>query len=158
VIKFFKEAINDEEKMYRIILAVIALLLMITVLPGCGSSEPPPPAPGGADEIAEALIMAYDANDYDAYIKYFDANKDGAVAEDYFSQTSEFIAARIGHYVPNSKVIQETKPNGNLTDVYYKAQYSKEPDVTVILTLSITDNGTYANGIWFNSPKLFASH
>jgi hypothetical protein len=125
---------------------------------GCSSAEPPPPGPGGADEIAEALIIAYDANDYDAYLKYFDANKDGAAAEEYFSQTSKLIAARIGRYVPNSKVIKETKPNGNFTDVYYKAQYSNDSDVTVILAISITDSGTYAKGVWFNSPKLFTSH
>jgi hypothetical protein len=155
VIKFFEEAINDGGIVYRIILAVVALILVLPILPGCGPSEPPPTSPPGADEIAEALILAYDANDYNAYLQNFNAAKDGTVAQNYFSETSKLIIARIGHYVPNSKVIKETKPSGNFTEVYYEAQYSDESDVTVILNLAITDNGTYANGIWFNSPKLF---
>lgn len=140
--------------MHKFIIVIFALLLVLTALPGCGSSQPPT-GPTGADEIAEGLIKAYDTNNYDAYLKYFNPAKDGAVDRLYFVQSSKLIIAGIGNYIPNSKVIKETKASGNVTDVYYNARYSKQSDVEVIVALSITDNGTYANGIWFNSPKLF---
>jgi ABC-type cobalt transport system substrate-binding protein len=142
------------KKMYKIIFVVIAMLLVLPILPGCSSA--PPTSPAGADEIAEALILAYDANDYRAYLSYFDEAATGSVGQDWFSETSKIITKKIGQYIPNSKVVKEVKPSGNYTEVTYKAQYSAEPDgVTVIVDLSITDKGTYAAGIWFNSPKLF---
>jgi hypothetical protein len=145
--------------MYKIVLAAIATLLLLVVLPGCGSSEPTPTitGPAGADKIAEKLILAYDANDYVSYLDTFDAAATGSVGQDWFQETSKIIIQKVGHYIPKSIVLQEVTPNGKNTDLTYKAKYSDDPDgVTVIVSLSITDKGTFAAGIWFNSPKLFA--
>ena len=142
--------------MHRIVLAVIPLLLFLVILPGCGSSEPPITVPANADVIAEKLILAYDANDYAAYLDVFNASATGSVGQDWFAQTSNIITKKAGHYVPNSKVLKEVKLSGDYTEVTYKAEYSNEPDgVTVIVDLLVTDEGTYAAGVWFNSPKLF---
>jgi hypothetical protein len=144
--------------MRNIVFAAVVALLLIAILPGCGKSEPTPqiPKPANADIIAEKLILAYDAKDYRAYLENFDEVATGTVGEDFFNGTADIILKKVGHYTPNSKVLTEVKPSGNYTEVIYKAQYSNDSDgVQVIVDLEISDNVTYAAGIWFNSPKLF---
>jgi hypothetical protein len=123
----------------------------------CGG-EPTPTVigPSGADAIVESLILAYDANDYFAYLKLFNETATGTVGMDWFSQTSNIIIKKVGHYIPNSKVLTTVTPNGDLTDLTYKAQYEHaENGVQVIVSLIISENATYAAGIWFNAPELF---
>ncbi len=156
--KSIKENVKTWLMMFKFGLVIISVLLWIVVLPGCGQSEPIPTiiGPAGADNITEKLILAYDAMDYEAYLENFDELATGSVGIDWFMQTSNIIRKNVGSYITGSKVLMEVKPSGNYTDVTYKAQYSKEPNgVTIIVSLNITDSGTYAVGIWFNSPKLF---
>ncbi|MHB8104734.1 MAG: hypothetical protein ACYDG5_04260 [Dehalococcoidales bacterium] len=144
--------------MSRIVFAVITVLLLIAVLPGCSKSEPTPTvtAPAFADTIAEKLILAYDANDYTAYLINFDEVATGSAAMDWFSATSNIITQKIGHYIPASKVLTEVNKSGNYTEVVYNAKYSDTTDnVFVTVRLEINEKGTFAAGVWFNSRKLF---
>ncbi len=145
--------------MYRVGLIVVILTLLLTAT-SCGGnqSEPTPTvtAPAGTDNIAEKLLLAFDANDYTAYAANFNPFSDTAMTQDYFEQTGALIQKKVGHYVVGSKVVTEVKPYKNYIEVIYKTQFTNEPDgVYVTVDFDVSESGTFAAGIWFNSPKLF---
>jgi len=140
-------------KKIGLIVFAIAALLMIVVLTGCKAA---PTAPAYADNITEQLLLAYDANDYTAYLEVFDEAATGSVGMEWFSRTSDFNTARIGHYIHGSIKLQDVIVKDAITQVTYYAQYTNEPDhVTVIVSLDITDHGTFAVDISIFSPKMF---
>lgn len=137
-----------------LVIITIVTLLMVIVLTGCG--KPAPTAPADANNITEKLLLAYDANDYKAYIEVFDEAATGSVGIDWFGKTSDFNIAKIGHYIPGSIVLNDVTVKEDITEVTYKAKYTDaEDDVTVIVDLNITDHGTFATGIWITAPEMY---
>jgi hypothetical protein len=147
--------------MYRIGLIAITAVLLITAFLGCSQTEPIKEVkaieePDYAVNISEALLQSFNTGDYTAYLKNFDATAGKAMTEEYFIQTVSLVQSKVGSYVSKSKVATEVKPDDIYTDVIYKTEFSDEPDgVYVTIAYYVSDNHTYAAGIWFNSPKLF---
>jgi hypothetical protein len=141
-------------KRIGLVTITIITLLMIIVLAGCSKSAPT--APANADTITEKLLLAYDAKDYRAYLEVFDEYLTGSVGMDWFEQTVDFNTLRIGHYIAGSIALQDVLVKEDTTEVTYTAQYTDaEGDVKVIVSLDITDHGTFATGIWITSPDLY---
>jgi hypothetical protein len=147
--------------MYRIGLIIIAAVLLLTAFVGCGQSATTPPesglkTPENADGIAEGLLQAFNLVDYSIYLKSFDVTAGKAMSQDWFEQTANLVQSKVGYYVTMSKVATEVKPTETYTDVIYKTEFSNEPaGVYVTVAIYVSGDTTYAEGIWFNSPKLF---
>jgi hypothetical protein len=143
--------------MYKIALVLISAVLLFTGISGCGGSgsESEVEVPDYVHTLVEELLEAFKVGDYTAYLEHFEAGADWVMPEDYFSQQVSFIQKKIGHYISMSKELSEVKVTEKYTDVIYKTRFSSEPD-DVIVTVSyyISDNRVYAEGIWFNSPRL----
>ena len=143
--------------MYKIVLILVIMILLFTGLLGysCSGSGDEFEVPDSVHILAEELLEAYDAGNYEAYLENFEENAEWAIPEEYFSQQVVFIHRRIGYYDSMSKELSEVKVTDEYTDVIYKTQFSDEPDdVFVTVSYYISDNRVYAEGIWFNSPKL----
>ena len=144
--------------MYRIGLILISMVLLFTGLLGCSNSEQENgvTVPDYVDTLAEKLLEAFSDGNYGAYLENFDINANRALSEDWFGQQVAFVQERIGYYESMSKELKEVKPAENYTDVIYKTKFSDEPaDVFVTVAYYMVDDQIYAEGIWFNSPKLF---
>ncbi len=145
-------------RMNKIILIIIAVLLIIMAFTGCGQSEPTQEfqVPPYSENITEILLLAFSIGEYNAYLSNFDPAGDKAMSEDWFTQNAVFNQSKIGVYIAGSKQVYEVQQKEGFTDVIYKTKFTDEPaDVYVTVAFSVTENRTYAAGIWFNSPKLF---
>ena len=142
----------------KIILIIIAVLLMIAAFIGCSQSEPTPEfqVPPYSGNITEILLLAFSIGEYYAYLAAFDPSADTVMSEDWFMQTGAFVQSKVGAYIAGSKEVYEVKPKERYIDIIYKTKFTDEPaDVYVTVAFSVTENRTYAAGIWFSSPKLF---
>ena len=142
-----------QTKMFKIFAGIVAVLILVAALAGCGESEKSG-EPEYAGAIAERMLLAFDTGDYAAFSGYLDAVMKQAMPEDTFQQGRAFIREKIGDYI--SKEFVETQI---VEEVYmvviYKAKYSNEPaDVKVTVTFMETDAGILVSGLYFDSPKL----
>ena len=140
--------------MYKVALALFILVLLFTGLLGCNGTDFV--VPDEVHALAEDLLQAYNIGDYGAYLENFDVNSNKAITSQIFEHQVDFNVSRIGYYVSMSKEVSEVKVTDEYTDVIYKTQFSNEPDdVFVTVAYYVVDGQIHAEGIWFNSPKLF---
>ncbi len=143
--------------MYRYGLTLITVILLVGAFAGCGHPYTPPSTvivPADADSIAENLLVAISSPNYADYIKYFRAGDPGMKDEIFFTTSVNLYKSRIGTYKALTKILTNVEQLPGSIDITYKAKFTLEDEVTVIIGIT-TDNGTtYTTGIWLNSPKL----
>ena len=142
-------------KIVRTCLGIVALLLFVAGLIGCGQSKPTESLaePEYAGAIAESILQAFNTGDYAAYSKHFDEAMKKAMPEATFQDTAALIKQKIGDYI--SKEFDRTETDDIYTAVIYRSNFSEEPGVVTVRVVFLeTDDNVFVSGLWFDSPKL----
>jgi hypothetical protein len=87
-------------------------------------------------------------NDYAKFSEHFDEDMKAALPEAAFEQTIISIKAAVGDYVPESKEFSKVITSGIYTDVFYKAEFTKKPEVVVHVSFHESEGEIYVNGFW----------
>jgi hypothetical protein len=142
--------------MNKIILIIITAALLIAALPGCGHPESTPTvnAPDYAGPIAEMMLQALNAGDYQSYSLAFSEEMAQRTPEEVFLQLRDFYQKRIGEY--KSMKLANVTVAGDKTTVSYNAKFSQEGDiVTVTIVFQGSGDEVTVSDFWLNSPKLW---
>jgi len=140
-------------------LLIITASLLLLVLAGCMfMPQVTTVEPEEQDEIleisepiADNLLDGMNANDYAAFSRDFDDKMREALDEDAFQELIQQFSGKIGAY--QSRTLDHMERIENLVTVVYKAQFEKEEEVTIRLTLREGEPYQVA-GLYFDSPKL----
>jgi major membrane immunogen (membrane-anchored lipoprotein) len=144
-------------KIVRTGLGMVAVLLFVAALIGCGQSKSTESLaePEYAGAIAENILQALNTGDYAAYSQHFDEAMKKAMPEAAFRDTAAFIQQKIGDYV--SKEFDRTETDDIYTAVIYRSKFSEEPGVVTVKVVFLeTGDNVFVSGLWFDSPKLRA--
>jgi len=144
-------------RILKTVSAVIAVLLLIAAVPGCGQSSPIKiiKEPEYADAIAESILQALNNGDYAAYSEHFNEAMKRAVPEAAFREKAAFIKEKIGNY--KYKAFASARIEDIYTVVFYRAKFSDETwGVTVKIVFLETNDDVFVSDLWFDSPKLRA--
>lgn len=135
-----------------IIKATYGLLILLVVIAGlvsCGTMS----EPDYANEIAESALQSLNACDYEAHVALYTPEAQSNVTETNFDIVCPQLKAIIGDYI-DKEFFRAQKENG-YTVVYYKADFSEEPDgVTFSFYFEEIDGEMYIAALWPDSPKL----
>ena len=134
---------------------LLAVMLLLTLFPGCGSSKTTRAEgePEYAPAIVDNLMSAFNEGKYAAFSKNFDTTMKQAVSESVFTEMHNTMKEKIGDYV--SRKFISTGKEGVYTIVLYNAKFSKEPaDVTVRFVFLESEESVLISGLLFDSPKL----
>lgn len=122
--------------------------------------------PGGAQEVTGAerdavlayagpmtdnLLAGFNAGDYTAFSRDFNAQMREALHESSFSITRATVAGKIGQYV--SRTVSRVEKQGDFVTVIYRATFEQEDGVTVRVVFEASGDHRIA-GLWFDSPRL----
>jgi len=132
----------------RILCGILTVLVIMLGLSACARK----PEPEYADQIAENILLAMNEDDYARYTKHFDEAMKSTVTEDVFKRNNSLIKSIIGDY--ESKEFWKVEDKGTYTIVYYKAKFTREPEVIVKVVFQETAGAVYVSGLWFDSPRL----
>jgi hypothetical protein len=106
-----------------------------------------------ADPITENILLAMNEGNYTKYSGHFDQPMKNAMPEAVFNETNAMIKSKIGDYV--SKEFWKVESKDQFTIVYYKAQFTQEPeDVIVKVVFQEIMGEMKVSGLWLDSPKL----
>jgi predicted small secreted protein len=142
--------------MKRTIFLICSILILSALLAGCSSTK----TLAGADRDAvlaysepqaDALLAAYNQNDYAAFSKNFDAAMLKGIDAKAFANLETTLMPKIGQYV--SRSVSSVVDDGKFIQVLYSAKFEAEDPVTVRLVFNKDDAHTIT-GLWFDSPKL----
>ena len=132
------------------IILIVAVLVISTLIISC---SPPKPEPPYASEITENVLTGLNQSDFARFSRDFDEAMKKAFTEQVFTQTRDLIKSKVGDY--QSKQYLKTEEKKPYTTVYYKAQYTNEPDgVIVRIVFQEIGGKPLVSGLWFDSPKL----
>ena len=141
------------KKLVLIACGLLVLLASITLVSACAPEpEPEYTEPEYAGPIAESILQAANEGDYATYSERFNEEMRSAATEAAFLEVSAILKAKIGEYV--SKEFWKVEDEGGFTIVYYKANFTQEPEVTVRVVFEEIAEEVYVAGLWFDSPKL----
>jgi len=132
------------------ILLAVAILVISAMIISC---SPPKPEPPYASEITENVLTGLNQSDFAGFSRDFDDTMKTAFTEQAFAQTRDLIKSKVGDY--QSKQYLKTEEKEPYTTVYYKAQFTNEPDgVIVRIVFQEIGGKPLVSGLWFDSPKL----
>ena len=134
----------------RIILGVIMMLGLVVSASACTAKS----EPGYAGSITEGILIGINESDYVNFSEHFDEAMQNAIPEADFEQLVAVIKATVGDYVLESKEFWKVITSDIYTDVFYKAEFTKEAEVVVHVSFHESEGEIYVNGLWFDSPKL----
>ena len=139
-------------RMKTIIQIGCGILILLVMIPGANAcSEKPPPE--YADAITESMLLAMNEDDYAKLSEHFNEEMKETLSESVYRKNYNFMVIIIGEYV--SKEFWKTEERGIYKTVYYKADFTEEPDdVIVKVVFQEIDGEIYVAGLWFDSPKL----
>ena len=140
-------------KLVLIACGLLVLLASMIVVSACGPEpEPEYTEPEYAGPIAESILQATNEGDYATYSERFNEEMRSAATEAAFLEVNTILKAKIGEYV--SKEFWKVEDEGGFTIVYYKANFTQEPEVIVRVVFEEIAGEVYVAGLWFDSPKL----
>ena len=111
----------------KVILFTAALTILITASISCSKE------PDYAGKIAEDTLIAINENDYDGFMKHQPEQNKIDFAEADFEQMNNEVIAVHGSYVIGTKKFWKTEKDDSLTNVYYRAKFTKNVDVVVAI-------------------------
>ncbi len=133
-------------------LIIGTLFFIPLLLAGCQAPQQQP-EPDYAPETAEIMLQAMSDGDYASYIEHFAPELRSEITESEFAIGSQTIKNQVGEYI--SKEYVNTQSGSGVTNVFYRAQFSDEPDgVSVRLVFQEVGGQMYVVGFWLDSPKL----
>ncbi len=136
-----------------IVRAACGLLILLVVIAGAAACSNEVPEPEYASQMTESTLQAISGGDYAAFLQYFSPEAKAAIDEADFNTGCQEIMPLIGDYI--DKEFQETETENGYTVVYYKANFSEEPeDVTVTVYFEEIDGEMYIAVFGLDSPKL----
>ena len=132
------------------ILLAVALLVLSAMIISC---SPPKPEPPYASGITENVLTGLNQNDFAKFSQDFDEAMKKAFTEQAFAQTRDLLKSKVGDY--QSKQFLKTEEQKPYAIVYYKAQFTNEPDgVIVRIVFQEVEGKAMVSGLWFDSPNL----
>ncbi|MBA7632237.1 hypothetical protein ES703_39780 [subsurface metagenome] len=135
-----------------IVRAACGLLILLVVIAGLAACTTMP-EPEYASQITESTLQAMSDGDYAAFTQYFNPEAKAAIDEADFNTGSQEIKALIGDYI--DKEFQKAETENGYIGVYYKADFSEEPEgVTVTVYFEERDGEMYIAAFGLKSPKL----
>ncbi len=127
------------------VLLCIVMLLLITASLACSAE------PANADEITKNLLQAVNDGDYTTYMGYFAEDiRWGLGSEQDFYVEVAAIKDQLGEYEANSLKYRKTEKENSLISVFYKAKFTKDPEVTVKSAFREVLGKTQMVGSWLN--------
>ena len=129
-----------------------SILILLVMIPGATACAEKP-LPEYADSITESILLAMNEDNYAKLSEHFNEEMKDTLSESVFRKNYNFMVLIIGDYV--SKEFWKTEERGIYKTVYYKADFTEEPDgVIVKVVFQEIDGEVYVAGLWFDSPKL----
>ena len=134
-----------------ITLGVILLSGLIMLTSACTPTATAEPKYAGP--VAEGILQAFTDGDYTKFSKHFTEEMKNAMPQAVFEQTRAQIRVKIGDYV--SKEFWRVEKQDIYTSVFYKAEFTKEPEfVTAKVVFQEVHGEMLVSGLWFDSPEL----
>ena len=132
-----------------IIGSLYTMLIILSLVPGCSAT---PNKPTDADEIAETMFQAVLEEDYTTYRNSFSEDLQAQLfSAEEFSQTVSQILEQYGEYTGSSlKYSGFEVMEDELLKIYYKAIFSKDDDVEVVLICRVRNGETVVEGFQIN--------
>lgn len=126
---------------------VLIMLIIIVGASACASE------PDYANQIVETALQSMSDGDYAKHMGLFSPEVQGEISEADFNTINQQIKSVIGDYI--DKEFWKTETEYGYTAVYYKANFSEEPeDVIVTVYFEKIDGEVYIAGFLLDSPKL----
>ena len=145
--------------MKYILIALLMVLASLALIAGCSTmpqittleGEERDAAVTLAEPLAENIFVAMNEGDYTKFSRDFNENMIKALKEQNFTEMKQTFDDRIGLY--QSREVTSVQRIDQVYVITYAADFEKESDVSVTLSVSETDPPQVA-GLWFDSPKL----
>ncbi len=145
--------------MKYILIALLMVLASLALIAGCSTmpqittleGEERDAAVTLAEPLAENIFVAMNEGDYTKFSRDFNENMIKALKEQNFNEMKQTFDDRIGLY--QSREVTSVQRIDQVYVITYAADFEKESDVSVTLSVSETDPPQVA-GLWFDSPKL----
>lgn len=129
------------------------LVLTSAVFSGCGTGTETAEEPDYAVPVVESALQSISSGDYETYVDFFNEESQSQLTEAVFRQAHQLITGKIGSYV--SKTFEKVKVENGYKVVYYKAEFTDEPDiVTVRAVFDEEGDRMKLAGFWLDSPRL----
>ncbi len=125
----------------------ISLLLIVGVI--AASTACTEEKPVNADEITGNVLQAVMEGDYAKYMSYGDIRWGIGGAGDFGTEVAA-IKDELGEYETDSLKYWKTEKENSLISVFYKAKFTKAPEVTVKSAFSEVVGTTWLVGFWLN--------
>ena len=141
------------------LLLLFALLAAFSALAACSQAPGATPVSGSdrdavlayAEPKTDNVLAGFNAGDYAAYSRDFDATMRNALPESSFIQTRQLVTGKIGKYV--SRKVDRVDRIGEYMAVVYSAAFEQEEGVTVRVVFAAGGDHSIS-GLFFTSPKL----
>lgn len=104
-----------------------------------------------AEPFADNVFTGMNAGEYAKFSRDFNETMIKALKERDFAEMKRTFDDRIGLY--QSREVTSVQRIDQVYAITYSADFEKESDVSVTLSVSLTDPPQVA-GLWFDSPKL----
>lgn len=147
-----------KRKMNRLALIAVTMMLFFS-LAGCSSGEDKERVEATGTSKVEAMLLAFNQEDFAGFSKDFGPMMTAAMTEDVFqNQILPGIGGLIGEYEPGSltlaKVTKETYQGKDYVTAIYRSAFTEEEgDVTVTIWFT-DDEAMNIETFVMNSPKL----
>ena len=129
------------------------VLIMLITIASASACTTEMAEPEYANQIVETALQTMNDGDYTTHMELFTPEIQSAVTEADFEEALQIIKDTIGDYI--DKEFWKTETENIYTVVYYKANYSQEPeDVIVTAYFEKIEGEVYIAGFWLDSPKL----
>lgn len=112
-------------KIVRTGLGIVAVLLFVAALIGCGQSKPTESLaePEYASAVTETTLQGLSENDLEKYTQYGNPEFKAAVTKEVLDKAAAQIDSQLGAY--ESKKFLYAEEESGFTIVHYKAKYAK---------------------------------
>jgi hypothetical protein len=105
-----------------------------------------------ADPAAEKILQSFNSGDYSQFSETFSEMMKSSIPDSLFLENRNMIVAKAGEYV--SKEFYKQEEEGLYQYVYYKADFSNEEDVSVLIIFEEIKGEMKVSGLWLDSPKI----
>lgn len=147
------------KRKWKCVTLVTAVLLLVLFVGGCSSGEDKEQVESKGTPKVEAMLLAFNQEDFAGFSKDFGPMMTAAMTEDVFkNQILPGIGGLIGEYEPGSltlaKVTKETYQGTDYITAIYRSTFTEEEgDVTVTIWFT-DDDAMNIETFIMNSPKL----
>ncbi len=105
-----------------------------------------------ADPVAEKILQSFNNGDYSQFSETFSETMKSSIPNSLFLENRDMVIAKVGEYV--SKEFYRQEEEGFYQYVYYKADFSNEEDVSVLVIFEEIKGEMKVSGLWLDSPKI----